>query len=167
MVRSSDPKAVELLRDYKDGASVKIIFGPSSSQPTARRIADLFELAGWECSFNNVAHEVIPGYPYREGIEVSGVTEHLVEVVATALKRARLPDLRTSVVENKIKQNNPKYYYVVRRICVHVGHPKTKAESGRKRRLTSTAEIATIVGVPVSAVVTYLTAAAVANWWPF
>jgi hypothetical protein len=168
MVRSREIKAVELLRDYKDGASVDIVHGPSSSQPLAQKIADLFELAGWECSLSNVAQEVIPGYPYREGIEVSGATEHLVvEVVAHALKRALLPDVRTWIVENKINQNNPKYSYAVRRIYVHVGHLTTNAESIRKRRLTSTAEIATIVGVPVGATVTYLTAAAVARWWPF
>ena len=154
---SGDRKAVELLRGYKDGASVKIGLGPSSSQPMARKIADLFELAGWECSLGNVAQEVIPGTPYREGIEVSGVTEHLVvEVVAAALKEARLPDVRTSIVENEIEASNPKHSYVVRRIRVHVGHLESKAESGQKRRLTISAEVATIVGIPLGGVVAYL-----------
>lgn len=168
MVRSGDHEAVELLRDYVDGASVRIDFGPSSSQPMAQKIADLFELAGWQCTLHNVAQEGSLGYPYREGIEVSGVTEHLVvQVVATALKKARLPDVRTSIVQNKIESSNAKYSYVVRRVRVHVGHLKSKAKSVDGRLLTASAEVATIVGIPVGGVVTYLIAAAVERWWPF
>lgn len=46
---------------------------------------------------------------------------------------------------------------------MHVGHLRTRAESGRKRRLTIAAEIAAIVSI----LVTYLIAAAEKNWWPF
>ncbi|MDQ3764920.1 MAG: hypothetical protein M3460_26425 [Actinomycetota bacterium] len=103
------------------------MFGPTAQRPRAREIADLFELAGWRYTFNDIAQETMYGYPYREGIEVIGLNGKLVTAIADALSRAGMMAVRQIIKPNTIDPTNPKYAHVVREIEVHVGHPPVEA----------------------------------------
>jgi hypothetical protein len=118
-----EQEAIAKLRVHSSPpSSVNIAYGPSLQYPLARDIAGLFDTAGWQCKFLDIPQERAVGYPYREGVEISGVNEYLVRRVAEALAAAGVRDLRPTVRERRIARTNPKYQWVERRIKVHVGH---------------------------------------------
>ena len=164
-------KAVDSLRDAADEQTyARIMFGPTAQRPRAREIADLFELAGWRYSFNDIAQETMHGYPYREGIEVIGLNGTLVTAIADALSQAGMMAVRQIIKPNTLDPNNPKYVRVVREIEVHVGHsPVEVAQIQRQSHEGPWTKINTVVAI-MGVLVTigvYLLGAAAQNWWPF
>jgi hypothetical protein len=135
-----ETEVVEKLGSFRgDRSEVRVLYGPTSSQPIAQKIADLFELAEWQVRFSLAAQESVKGYPYREGIEVSGVNGHLVKSISEALTAAGLPGVRPVVKPNTISTENPKYWSVIREVEVHVGHTPAQQKLPRHRVLLTAA----------------------------
>lgn len=141
-----DMQVIEMLREHHEGANVDITYGPPGEFPKARRVADLFQLAGWECTFNDTAQGTITGYPYREGIEVSGFTKSLVEHVSEALEVLGMNGVRTSLRELKVRPENPKYQYTLGRVYVNVEHlPPSRSRWSRSMTRSEWLQILGIV----------------------
>jgi hypothetical protein len=150
-------KAIAAIRAFNDERSlVRVQFGPMSARPPAREIADMFELAGWRCLFMDIAQESMTGYPYREGIEVSGVNEYLISKLSEALTSAGMTGVRHTVKQHNISPKNPKYPYIVREVEVHVGHPaQPKAE--RRRKALALAAAGAVIPIALGVVTEFAT----------
>ena len=171
MERHPMRKAVDSLREAADEHTyARIMFGPTAQRPCAREIADLFELAGWKYSFNDIAQETMHGYPYREGVEVIGLNGHLVTTIADTLSRVGVMGVRQIVKQNMIDLNNPKFADVIREIEVHVGHPPIEAaqvqQQSHEGPWTKANTVVATVGILVTIVI-YVLGAAAQGWWPF
>lgn len=112
---------VASLRSLANAASsIKIQFATNDQQPTAEALRDIFALAGWQASDVGLALE-----PYIrariDGIEVRGVSQHLVDGVTQALAKAGFGGIRQTISGPEIPPNNPKYQIALNRVWVIVG----------------------------------------------
>ncbi|MEW6019663.1 MAG: hypothetical protein AB1760_16505 [Pseudomonadota bacterium] len=115
---------VEALRRLRGGGTdphgVKVTFASSAQAPLARRVADLFERAGWTKNFNTTPQEPWK-HVFPTGVRVSGFNAALVDGVAAALRSAGLREVHHEVLHLEVPRDNPKYPTAIGSIYVSFG----------------------------------------------
>jgi hypothetical protein len=108
-----------LRRDHTEQSHAEVIFVDPARFPLAKKIADVFELAGWEVNFNSQAQQ----REYLPGVEVHGYNKHLVDEVVSALRAAGCPKVVERAERHPtIGAGHPKHLFVQNRINVSVGY---------------------------------------------
>jgi hypothetical protein len=87
----------------------------------AETLSSIFELAGWQTSFNDVPYEQYR-VEYFEGIEVTGHNKHLVEAIAGLLSKCGVQAIHSTVKPLRLSKSNPKWPSAQRKIEIVIGH---------------------------------------------
>jgi hypothetical protein len=120
--------AIEALRACRtEHTNVGVDVFPAHQVPLGRRIAALFELAGWQTSLNETPQEHVHRR-YVEGVHVNGFNRVLMDVVVGALASTGISDVRSTCSEIEIPRDNPKFPHAVEAMRITVGHTAMSRE---------------------------------------
>ena len=126
---SGDRPLVEALREVRgadpEAYVAHILFLSNSQRGNAQRLRDVFELAGWQTNYTNVAQNILA--IHLEGIEVSGFNEHVVSEVAEVLGAHGFGPVTTKMKPLGLKPENPKWPLAQRRADLIIGYPAQEA----------------------------------------
>jgi hypothetical protein len=117
------PLVAALKRIANDHISyVEISFAAAQHRPLADKLKAVFDLAGWNVTFNSGPLDNDSRHEFHAGIMMAGYNGAHLQVVVDTLKAAGLAVSGSQVRKLEVPSDNPKFPHAQRKVYIVIGH---------------------------------------------